>query len=357
VRVLIAGGATGGHLFPGIAAAEALRERGARVLFLCSPRPFDARELSRAGFDFRPLPAAPFEIKRFHRTCWGAARSLGEASRAVREFRPDVVVGLGGFPSAAPVAIAALRGIPYVLLEQNSVPGRVTRLFCRGARRVFVQWDCVRRRLGPSARAIGSPIRSGLARLDKAEARRILQIPDGKIAIVVLGGSQGARRLNERLMRGAAALGGAAPLVHLLHQTGPADRPAAEDGYREMGLSARVFDFEPRMDRLYAAADFAICRAGALTLQELSYFHVPAVLVPLPESADGHQLNNARILERSGCALLREERRLHSGFLLELVLSYLAESEGFSRRGRALGRYFRHDARTALATELLGLAG
>lgn len=354
MKVIFAGGATGGHLFPGIAAAEALRERGAKVLFLCSSRPFDARELRRANFDFAPQPAVGLSLKRLPGTVLGGLRALRVAARAVSNFRPDLIVGLGGHPSAAALAVAAVRGIPYVLLEQNSIPGKVTRLFARGARRIYAQWEFTRRYLGSRAVAIGSPLRSSLAPLDREEARRALGIPAGKTVITILGGSQGAHRLNLAILGGASELNGESASLHLLHQTGPADREQAEIHYRSRGVSARVFDFEPRMDRVYAASDLVVCRAGALTLQELSFFRVPAVLVPLPTSADGHQQRNAELLARAGCALVRDEAALHAGFLRELLLSYRSSHEGFLQRGQRFARFFRHDGRDLFAADVLG---
>lgn len=326
-------------------------------MFLCSSKPFDARELKRAEIDFCPLPAVGLSLKRFHRTLAGGLTSIGVAYQVVGRFRPDLVVGLGGYPSAAPLAVARALRIPYVLMEQNTIPGKVTRLFASGAKRIFLQWDYTRRYLGPSmrrARTIGSPLRSGLKPLGREEAREELQIPRCAIVISILGGSQGAHRLNMSVLEGLDKLDDD---LFVLHQTGASDRAAAEEKYRACGMAARVFEFEPRMDRVYAASDLVVCRAGALTLQELSFYRVPAVLVPLPTSADGHQKLNADILQRSGCALVRDEAALHAGFLRELVLSYRANHEGFIQRGLRFASFFRHDGRDLFADDVLGFAG
>jgi UDP-N-acetylglucosamine--N-acetylmuramyl-(pentapeptide) pyrophosphoryl-undecaprenol N-acetylglucosamine transferase len=357
MNILFAGGATGGHLFPGIAAAQALRDRGSRVMFLCSSKPFDARELTKAGLEFCPLPAVGLSLKKFHRTFAGGLTSLGVAFQVIQRFRPNLVVGLGGYPSAAPLAVARIARVPYVLMEQNTIPGKVTRLFASGARRIYLQWDYTRRYLGASsrrARTIGSPLRSGLRRIDRAEARAALGIPQNKLVVSVLGGSQGAHRLNLSVLEGLDAMD---ENIFVVHQTGPADRPAAEARYRERGIGARVIEFEPRMDLVYTASDLVICRAGALTLQELSFYQVPAVLVPLPTSADGHQKLNADVLHRSDCALVRDESALHAGFLREVVLSYRANHERFIQRGQRFASFFRHDGRELFANDVLGIAG
>ncbi len=352
MRVLFAGGATGGHLFPGIAAAEALRDRGALVRFLCSSKPFDARELSRAGFDFCPQPALGLNLRKLHRTAWATLQAIRVASREISNFRPEVIVGLGGYPSAAPLAVAAMTGLPYVLMEQNSIPGKVTRAFARGARRVYVQWEYSRRLLGGRAVTSGSPLRKSLRDVDRTEARRQLGVPLEPMIVSILGGSQGAHRLNVGVLSGLGLLRTESNRLFVLHQTGPADRAEAESRYREQGLRARAFDFEPRMDLIYAASDLVICRAGALTLQELSYYRVPAVLVPLPTSADGHQRLNAELLQRADCALLQDEAGIESGFLRDLVLSYLSNSEVYHRRGQRFARFFRHDGRDYFADDV-----
>jgi UDP-N-acetylglucosamine--N-acetylmuramyl-(pentapeptide) pyrophosphoryl-undecaprenol N-acetylglucosamine transferase len=268
-----------------------------------------------------------------------------------------LVVGLGGFPSAAPLLLAACAGIPFVLFEQNSVPGKVTRCFAPAARCVYLQWDAARRFLGGArTKTVGSPLRAEFSRVDRSRARSALGIPHEKSVLCILGGSQGARKLNKLITRAAAHLNGQSDRWHILHQTGAKDLEGTLQAYRSMGVSAHVFDFERRMDLVYAAGDLFVCRAGALTLQELSYYSSPVVLVPLPTSADGHQERNAEILQSAGCAWVRSEASLDSGFLRDLVLSYESNREEFSRRGECLRRFFRHDGRDVITVDVMGSA-
>jgi UDP-N-acetylglucosamine--N-acetylmuramyl-(pentapeptide) pyrophosphoryl-undecaprenol N-acetylglucosamine transferase len=188
-------------------------------------------------------------------------------------------------------------------------------------------------------------------------ARAELGLPQDRTVVSILGGSQGAHRLNQALLGGIGPLGPQSRRLFFLHQTGAADRDEAERRYRESGLEARVFEFEARLDRVYAASDLVVCRAGALTLQELSYFRVPAVLIPLPGSADDHQRVNARLLAREECAWACEEAEVHAGFLQDLLLSYWSDRENFARRGQRFSRFFRHDGRERFAADVLGRVG
>jgi UDP-N-acetylglucosamine--N-acetylmuramyl-(pentapeptide) pyrophosphoryl-undecaprenol N-acetylglucosamine transferase len=203
---------------------------------------------------------------------------------------------------------------------------------------------------------IGSPLRRALSRVERAKARRELGIAENRTVLSILGGSQGAHRLNMNILSGVPSLNGESSRLFILHQTGAADREHAQSCYRQAGVACRVFEFESRMDLVYAASDLVVCRAGALTLQELSFFHVPAVLVPLPTSADGHQKVNAELLADSGCALIRDENEIQSGFLRELLLSYTSDQEAFLRRGQRFARFFRHDGCELFAADVLGLA-
>ena len=275
MKVLFAGGGTGGHLYPGIALAQSL-DAGSRAFFLCTDRPFDARELAAYGMDFEIL-AAP-RLRPFLGLPGAMMSAIRRARHRLRDFAPDLVVGLGGYGSFPTLAAAALERTPYALLEPNAQPGRANLLAARGARRIYTQWEESRRSFpGMGSRVLhaGSPLRSGLERLPRAEARRRLGLEGDAPVVGVIGGSQGAESLNRLVIRELAS----APGARILHLAGKwAESIRAE--YRAADCDARVEEFRRDMGTVYSACDLVISRAGALAIAELQALGCASVLVP-----------------------------------------------------------------------------
>lgn len=340
MRAVFAGGGTGGHLYPGIALAQYLRAQGSTSLFLCTDRPFDARELAAYGMDFDPLAAPRIRpILALPASMMSAVRS---ARRRLRDFAPDLVVGLGGYGSFPTLAAAALDGVSYVLLEQNAKPGRANLLAARGARRIYTQWDEARRNFpGLGARVIhaGSPLRSGLERIPRKDARRKLGLDSDAPVVGVIGGSQGADSLNGLVIRELAA----APGVRILHLAGRwAD--ATRAAYRSAGLDARVEEFRRDMGAVYSACDLVISRAGALAIAELQALGCASVLVPYPHAARDHQAANARALERVGAAAVVDERTARPGALAAWARKLMRGDGDFDRMRRVISTLARPDS-------------
>jgi UDP-N-acetylglucosamine--N-acetylmuramyl-(pentapeptide) pyrophosphoryl-undecaprenol N-acetylglucosamine transferase len=327
-RWVIAGGGTGGHVTPALALGEAIAERGDAVLFIGSARGLESRLVPAAGFPIELLPSEQV----MGRSLWGRLRgalsilrSVGAARRAMREFGTDVVLSVGGY-AAMPSAIAAwtLRR-PLFLVEPNAIPGRVNRLTARFARSVFVGFESAGRHLPPGRETlcVGVPLRRALeGAFGESGPQRA---PGRPLRVLVFGGSQGARQLNEHVPEALARLG--AEAVEVFHQTGEADREAVERRYAEAGLRATVVAFEPDMPARYRWADLAICRAGALTVAELALAGMPALLVPYPFAADDHQAANARALEAAGAARCLEARPLDVEALATAVAELVADPE------------------------------
>jgi len=356
-RIVLAAGATGGHLFPALAVAESLRGSGAaEPFFLCTDRSFDRRELTAAGFPFVCLPSVGLSLGAMARAAGTLFRSVRRAAELLQFLRPARVVGFGGHGCAAPLLAARLRRVPISLFEQNSLPGKATRAFAPWASHVYLQWPASVRYfggLGARVRVVGSPVRGSLDRIPKEEARRRLGIDTGRMVLTIVGGSQGAKGLNDALLQG---LGGLSPFkerIHILHLAGAAQFGEVRMRYLNEGFEATVFDFCRSMGAVYSATDLILCRAGAMTLQELAYFSLPAVLVPLPTAAGDHQTDNARTLTRENRALWVPQASLGSGFLRSLVLSFLTDQGRFSSRGGRLRSYFPD---TALETFLADVA-
>lgn len=302
-RWVIAGGGTGGHVTPALALGEEIASRGDEVLFIGSERGLESRLVPSAGFRLETLPSEQF----MGRNLWGRLRggfsilrSIGTAHRVIRKFKADAVVSVGGY-AAMPAALAAwTSGRPLFLVEPNAIPGRVNRLTARFARTVFVGFEETRQNLPASAESfcVGVPLRRAL--YDAFADSQKTGLPATPLRLLVFGGSQGARQLNENVPEALARV--AKNSIEVFHQTGESDRESVSKRYAELGISAEVVAFETNMPKRYRWADLAICRAGALTVAELALAGMPSLLVPYPFAADNHQSANARALEAAGAA-------------------------------------------------------
>jgi len=351
MRILIAGGGTGGHLFPGLALADALAAHGASVTFVGTAAGIEARAVPAAGYPLRLLPGRQLRGGGMSRALAGLASAAGGTLRALAllgELRPRLVVGVGGYASVAVVIAASLRRIPTVLLEQNVVPGAANRVLARLARRICVGFAESIAFL-PRARAVhtGNPVRADLIRPRPPRARP---------GLLVFGGSAGAHRLNQAMLDALGPLGPTLAGLDLTHQTGAADLETVRAAYAARGLAARVEPFIADMGGAYAAADLVVARAGATTCAELTAVGLPAILVPYPYATDDHQRRNAEVLVRAGAAEMILDAALDGerlGTALRLLLEDAGRRETMAARARALGR---PDAAERVATECLRLA-
>ena len=357
---MFAGGGTGGHLFPGIAVARALvaRHPEASVLFAGTGRGVEANALAREGLAFVAVRSAGLVGKSLPGVLRGLAQlpgSFTDAIRLLREARPDLVIGLGGYSAGPLVLSAALSGRPTMLMEQNAVPGVTNRMLAPVVRAAAVSFASAAARFGAKALVTGNPVRAaffeaGAARTARARARPRL---------LVVGGSQGAHRLNVAMLAAAPAVAAAVPGgMDLTHQTGERDCELVRDGYRRAGLDARVEPFFDAMADEMAAADLIACRAGATTLAEVAAAGLPAIVVPLPASAGDHQRRNAAIFSEAGAAETIEESELDS-LLAERMAALATDTERRRSMSEAARRLARPDAAERIvlrAEELMGLA-
>lgn len=316
LRVAFVGGGSGGHLFPAVAIAQELltQDPDSRFLFLTSHRAVDQQVLTDSGLtgiEARIIPYASLSSKR---GLWGSAlrlhalwQSWRQARRCLKAFLPDVVVGLGALASVPGVVAASRMRLPIVLLEQNCLPGKATRMLARRARlTVFglpVSEDRLLNWTSPM-QTCGTPVRAGIRGL------ALVPVPTIRVRkrILILGGSQGSRSVNQIV---AAAIDQGLKLPSewdIVHQTGESQVAEIRDHYRRRGIAARVEAFLSDMRAELAAASIAVSRAGAVTIQELACAGLPSILIPLSTSADNHQFFNARLLEDAGAALVIDER-------------------------------------------------
>lgn len=339
--VLITGGGTGGHVFPGVAAASALVGHGARVHWLGTRAGMESRLVPAAGISISYLRVSGLRGKRAPQKLLAPfllAGAIIQALAIMRRLRPRCVLGTGGFVAGPGGLAARLLGVPVVLHEQNAVAGTTNRILARVARTIL---------LGlpgpfagnPKARLVGNPVRAAIAALEVPETR-LAGRTDAPLRLLVLGGSQGARVLNH-VLPAALALIEPAGRPEVLHQCGAAEREACAARYAQSGVDARTEAFVEDMAAAYAWADLVVCRAGALTVSELAVAGLAAILVPLPGAIDDHQNANARWLEAEGAALRCQQSQFTPEWLAS-ELQRLARSReqlvAMACRARAIAR-------------------
>lgn len=301
---LFAGGGSGGHLMPGLAVVEELvrREPAARIVFAGSEREIERRILASHDLEHRPLSVETSAMLqrnplRFAWRYWCARR---EAGRILLEVNPQVVIGLGGFASVPVVVAANRRGIPVVLLEQNTVPGRATRWLAKRAAAICTSFDETATMLPSTTRIerTGNPVRRAIAELHDNAAVRSTP------TLLVLGGSQGATAVNEAAVESAKRLGTKLDEWRIVHQTGPRDEDRVRAAYEELGLNFVVDSFFEDLVPHYRSASLAIARAGATSLAELACAGIPSVTIPYPGAIHDHQARNAEHYVNAGAAWL-----------------------------------------------------
>jgi UDP-N-acetylglucosamine--N-acetylmuramyl-(pentapeptide) pyrophosphoryl-undecaprenol N-acetylglucosamine transferase len=371
-RVLFAGGGTGGHLYPALALAEAFQRLDPRteIHFVGAMRGVEARVLPERRVPHTLLPFEPIRRARpweNWRLLPALVRSGLGLSRVYREFRPNLVVGTGGYASGPAVAWALLRGVPAAVQEQNSFPGLTTRWVAGRVRQIHLAFPEARRHLKPGPRTEvfehGNPIRPPDPSIERAAARQAFGLGGGPVALVV-GGSQGARAVNQALLADLeAVVAGELPVrpdgLEVLWATGPAHHGAVVARLQELGAAdwVRAVPYIHEMPNALAAADLAVSRAGAMALAELCAWGVPSVLVPLPTAAANHQYHNAVALTEAGAAVMVTEDELGGGRLwseVQALASDPARRQALAARARERGE---PDAADRIVRELARLVG
>jgi UDP-N-acetylglucosamine--N-acetylmuramyl-(pentapeptide) pyrophosphoryl-undecaprenol N-acetylglucosamine transferase len=311
LRVVIAGGGTGGHLYPGIAVARELLLRlpDAIVSFAGTAKGIETRVVPREGFALDVIRSAGLKGKPFTERVLGLGLlPLGgaDALALLVRRRPDLVIGVGGYSSGPVVALAALRGIPTLLLEQNAVPGLTNRMLAPLVRAAAVTFEATLPYFKGKGFVSGNPVRSTFLD-DEADGP---PDPAAPVGVLIFGGSQGAHAINVAAVDAAPELARSGIPLSVTHQTGERDLEMVREGYFGAGLAARVEPFLYAMDREMKAAQVVVCRAGATTLAEITAAGRAAVLVPLPTATDDHQRRNADVLARAGAADVIDQREL-----------------------------------------------
>ncbi len=362
LRVLMVAGGTGGHIFPALAVAEELRARAKRhdpnspgpdILFLGTGRGLEARLVPAAAFPLRTVAAAGLKgiggLRRL-RNLLVLPRSAVETALVLREFQPDVVVGLGGYLAGPAMLEAALQDIPTLLIEPNAVPGFTNRVLSPVVRLAAVGFAEAASFFGAKGRLTGHAVRKAFNAVPPKE-----HVPP--FTVLILGGSQGSAAINDCLRRSLPLLARERERWRFIHQTGERDYNAVRKAYQERGLTAEVYSFVDDVPEAFARADLVISRAGATAVAELAAAGKAALLIPFPGATDQHQLENATALARAGAARVLPQAELTPERLvteLRELLDHLDELAQMERRARGLAH---PDAAAQIADLIEGLAG
>ncbi len=358
MRVIITGGGTGGHLFPGIALATGLQQRisGCEVMFIGTKRHLDRETL--AGYDFQKASISCMGLKGMGivarlKSVLILPVAVFEAARLIRKFKPDLVFGVGGYVTGPVLLAAKLLGIPTCIHEQNSVPGLANRMISRFVRRVFVSIPGTTDFPEQKTVISGNPVRTEIL---AAAGEKKVEVPE-ELTLLVLGGSLGAHRINllmlevmERFKENESL-----PSIRLIHQTGKADEERVKGGYAAIGIEADVSAFFNDMAELYSRANLVIARAGATTLAELSVMGLPSLLIPYPYAADDHQAKNGRYYVKGGGAEMYREAELNAEVLGAAIERLLHNPEKLQSMGRAMKGLSQPDATNQILDDCLQL--
>jgi len=336
-KILIACGGTGGHLFPGIAVAEALRARGHEVMLLISEKKVDAEASAKyrhLKFETMPAVAKPPTLSpRMVPFLWKFWGSINHCKKVIRRFQADAVIGMGGFTSLPPVYAGHKLGLKTFIHDSNARPGRANVMTSRFCTRIFLGLDAAKAYFpGRETVTTGTPVRPEIMDLpSRDEAAVLFELDPARPTILVTGGSQGARRLNELSAEAAALIPAETQVLHIagaLDFERVSEITKGREGYRVVG-------FCDQMPSAYAMADVVVARSGASSLTEISIAGHPSILVPYPFAADDHQTRNAEVFSEAGAAILIQERNLDAAKLADLATSILQDLPTYKRMAKA----------------------
>ena len=361
LRVVIAGGGTGGHLYPGIAVAREFlaRQPDAQISFAGTAKGIEARVVPREGFALDVIRSGGIKGKSLGDRARGALLiplGLIDGWRILSRRTPDLVIGVGGYSSGPVVLAAALHGVPTMILEQNAVPGLTNRWLARVVQAAAVTFDSTQAFFGSKAFVSGNPVRPEFLATAGPNQESALDDKATVARVLVFGGSQGAHAINVAMVEAAARLAAGSPHLRLTHQTGERDVEMVRTAYRQAGLQADVEPFLYDMGRQLESADLIVCRAGATTLAELTAAGKAAILVPLPTATDDHQRKNAEALAAHGAAEVLLQQEMTGGVLADRILALAGDRERRRRMAAAAKSRARPDAAKVIVDRAMELA-
>jgi UDP-N-acetylglucosamine--N-acetylmuramyl-(pentapeptide) pyrophosphoryl-undecaprenol N-acetylglucosamine transferase len=328
MNAIIACGGTGGHLFPGLAVAEVLRQRGHHVLLFVSEKEVDSLALKEhPEIPFEKLPSIGLPSP-FSPAILGFARRFNESLARCRaiysRFKPQAVLGMGGFTSTAPVLAGKFRGVPTFIHESNAIPGKANKMTARFVRAVLLGFkECAPFFPRVKTEVTGTPIRTELQRIDRKTARERVGLHPDLTTVLVMGGSQGASGINKAMIKAVPSLPQNA--MQVIHLTGTREEKLVADNYQRANMRAFVTAFHHHMEELYSATDFVVARSGAASLAEIAAYALPSILIPFPYAADDHQARNAEIFANAGAAIVVREAQILDDALASKICGFIGD--------------------------------
>jgi UDP-N-acetylglucosamine--N-acetylmuramyl-(pentapeptide) pyrophosphoryl-undecaprenol N-acetylglucosamine transferase len=354
MRAILAGGGTGGHVIPALAIAQQLRnDYDAEVLFIGTARGIENRLVPAVGFPLRLIQVGALNRVSFKtrlKTVFDLPRAVWDSRRILAEFRPDVVIGVGGYASGPAMLAALLRGLPTLVFEPNFVPGFANRIVAplvSAAAVHFAETGRYFRR----CEVTGVPVREAFFQIENKNAA------SKQPTLLVFGGSQGAHSINQVVMESVEDLLARVPGIHIVHQTGERDYNDAQAAYAKSGGSVEAHRFIDDMPGWFARADLLICRSGASTVAEVAAAGKPAVFVPFPRAADDHQKRNAEAFQQAGAAVVLEESKLNRDSFVQTVTALFSEPLRLQKMGVAARKLSHPNAARDIAAIAARLAG
>ncbi len=353
MRVIVAGGGTGGHVIPALAIAQELRAAyDAKVVFIGTRRGIETRLVPAAGFDLQLIEVGGLnrvDLATRMKTMFNLPRAMMASARIIREVKPQVMIGVGGYASGPAMLAAAMLRVPTVAFEPNVVPGFANRIVARTVRAAAVHFEktCSYFR---NCHVTGVPVR-----------REFFQVParseDAPPTLLVFGGSQGAHAINQAVLEALPKLIEAVPTIHIIHQTGERDYVDAQAEYLKVMASAEVSPFIDDMPNAFARADLLLCRSGASTVAEITAAGKPAIFIPLPTAADDHQRYNAETLAAAGAARLLPQTELNAERLVAEISALLRDRAAVAKMSAAARDFAHPDAAGKIASLAARVAG
>lgn len=355
ISVIIAGGGTGGHIFPGIAIAQEFKRRNpeTKVLFVGTARGLETKIIPREGFDLHLIEVAALKrvslLKRI-KSLLLLPKSFLAVRSLIQQVKPDVVIGVGGYSSGPVVLVASLMGVPTLVAESNALPGFTNRVLARFVRSAAVTFEEARRYFGAKAEITGNPVRAEFFDVQP-------KAPGERTHIFITGGSQGARAVNLAMIGALPLLAAEKERLSITHQTGESDYDKVRATYLELGWRVEVKPFVEKMVEEFAKADLVISRAGATTVAELAAAGKPALMVPFPFAADDHQRKNAEAIERAGAGRMILQAELTPERLAKELLWLIHDPQQLVRMAEASKRLGHPDAAARVVDLAMKICG
>jgi UDP-N-acetylglucosamine--N-acetylmuramyl-(pentapeptide) pyrophosphoryl-undecaprenol N-acetylglucosamine transferase len=353
MRVILAGGGTGGHVIPALAIAQQLKkDYGAAVLFIGTQRGIENRLVPAAGFELRLVEVGALKnvsLATRLSTVVDLPRAVWQARRILSQFRPDAVIGVGGYASGPAMLAAVLRKIPTMAFEPNFVPGLANRLIAPFVKAAAVHFEETAKYFH-HCEVTGVPVREAFFAAAGTPA-------SGPPTLLVFGGSQGAHAINQVVMESAAELQARVPGLSIIHQTGERDYNDAQAAYAKLGGTVEVHRFIDDMPAMFGRASLLMCRSGASTVAEVAAAGKPAIFVPFPAAADDHQKRNAEALSKAGAAVMLEQSKLTRQSLIEAVSSLMSDAARLKNMGEAARKMSHAEAAKQIAAMAARIAG